>query len=682
MNPRATVAILTYNAGGGFQEVLDAVSSQETPFEYEVLVIDSGSSDGTVEIAKLHRTRLIQISNEEFQHGRTRNLAMEMASGEFVVFLTHDATPASPFWLRELISCFEGDPKVAAAFGPHLPRPGTDPIVARELLHHFQNFGPKDRPTVHEIAPGPEGMAEYRAREAHLGFFSDVNGCLRRSAWAEIPYRELDYAEDQRMGRDLLEAGYKIVYCPAAPVYHSHSYGLREYFRRMYDEFTGLLIAVGYKEDRSLLGVFREGIASGARDAAFVRSLHYLGPRARWRFAYRGAARALLRRLAAYLAVRHARTPRWARRRLSLEGGVRRGPLKRLRTAGRVARDYGFGEFRRLLLRTFRRQRPVEEEGPPPMPWLRVDPARPAPLLADRGSTEFLTINWILPPIGIASGGHQTLFNLMHELERSGHRNRIYLYHASDWMDRADAESERALLQRNFRPLQAEVRIGVEEMESADALVATSWLTAYLTHQLSAARARFYLVQDLEPYFHPVGSDYVLADNTYRLGLHCITAGRWLARLLAERHGAWTAYFDLAPEHSVYRPSPTSSRLQNTLVFYGRWKTERRGFELAAGAFQLLSERRPDLDIQIFGAESLPKGLRFKHRNLGLMRPEGLAHVYNNSTLGFVVSLTNPSLIPIEMMACGLPVLDLDTDANRVFYEGVPDALALADPYP
>ena len=140
---RATVAILTYNGEQYLREVLDAVTGQEADFEYEVLVIDSGSTDGTLDLVRSYRSvRLHEIPNGEFGHGRTRNLAVSLAKGDFVAFLTQDAVPADPGWLSEMLRPFEISPDVAGVFGRQVPRPDCCPTVKRDVTKVFAGLGP------------------------------------------------------------------------------------------------------------------------------------------------------------------------------------------------------------------------------------------------------------------------------------------------------------------------------------------------------------------------------------------------------------------------------------------------------------------------------------------------------------------------------------------------------------
>src|SRR5262245_26812550 len=129
----ASVVIPVKNAGPLFGEVLEGVSRQG---ELELIVIDSGSSDGSQERARAAGATLIEIAPQEFGHGRTRNLGAERARGELICFLTQDAVP-EPGWLDAYREAFELHERVGAAFGPHLPFDSTSPMIARELGEFF-----------------------------------------------------------------------------------------------------------------------------------------------------------------------------------------------------------------------------------------------------------------------------------------------------------------------------------------------------------------------------------------------------------------------------------------------------------------------------------------------------------------------------------------------------------------
>jgi rhamnosyltransferase len=326
--PRASIVLLTFNGEQYLEEMLDAIAEQKTTFPFETIVIDSGSTDRTLEIVRRHTVRLHQIPNSEFNHGTTRNLGASMAQGDYVAYITQSATPADTSWLQHLVDAFAIDPNVAAVYGRHIPRPSCDPITRRDIEEFFKMMGPLDRPTVRTVAPGPEGEAEYQANEGIIGFYSDANSCLRKSVWENIPYQPLSYAEDQAFGRDILRAGYAKVYEPRAAVHHSHSYPPLKYFRRQFDEYAGMRHAIGYRQEGSIFRVVAGALRAGIIDAGYINSQPYSRPvKAKW-ITYAFAVD-FLRRLAGYLAAREEQLPKRVIRTISLEERAREKAAKR-----------------------------------------------------------------------------------------------------------------------------------------------------------------------------------------------------------------------------------------------------------------------------------------------------------------------------------------------------------------
>lgn len=232
-----SIVIPTKNAGDRFKDVLRAVFDQKTDLEYEVICVDSGSTDDTVEVIKSFSCVLSEIDPPEFGHGKTRNYGASLGSGEFIVFLTQDALPATDTWLDNLVKAMGDDKSVVGGFGIHYPYPDCNFLDNRDISRHFQNFGPVN--SIIYI----DDWERYRTDSGYyniLSFFSDNNSCLRRSAWEAHPYPDVDFAEDQIWMRQMLELGYKKVYCPTAPVYHSHNYKLKSYFGRAYDEYQAV----------------------------------------------------------------------------------------------------------------------------------------------------------------------------------------------------------------------------------------------------------------------------------------------------------------------------------------------------------------------------------------------------------------------------------------------------------
>jgi rhamnosyltransferase len=242
---KASVVVLTKNPGDIFRKVLHAVLTQQTRFAFDVLVVDSGSTDGTiayVESLADPRVRLLQIPPVEFGHGKTRNLAISSTRGQYVAMLTHDALPATPQWLQSLVDVADSDDRIAGVYGRHIAYPSATPFTKRDLIEHFQHFG-KEKVVFCEDAERYRSDERYRQT---LHFFSDNNALLRRSVWKDIPYPDVDFAEDQIWAKEVIEACWKKGYSDEGAVYHSHDYAIFEKLQRSFDESFALYRLFGY----------------------------------------------------------------------------------------------------------------------------------------------------------------------------------------------------------------------------------------------------------------------------------------------------------------------------------------------------------------------------------------------------------------------------------------------------
>jgi rhamnosyltransferase len=218
-----SVLILCRNEAANIGPCLEAVVGQQGVGEFEVIVVDSGSTDGTQDLARRYPVRLMQISPEAFHHGRTRNYAAELAKGEILVYLAADAVPAHGNWLRALLENFS-DKRVGAVYGRHLPKPGS-------------SF---EREDALDAVYGPERLVKDPASRQRLGYryyhMSTVNAAIRRDVWAATRFpEELKVFEDLAIAKRILDAGWKIVYEPAAAVFHSHRHTSAGLFRRYFD---------------------------------------------------------------------------------------------------------------------------------------------------------------------------------------------------------------------------------------------------------------------------------------------------------------------------------------------------------------------------------------------------------------------------------------------------------------
>ncbi|WP_051470954.1 glycosyltransferase family 2 protein, partial [Patulibacter minatonensis] len=262
----ASVAIPVKNGGSRLMDVLAALADQDGP-PAELVVVDSGSTDGSDRAAEAAGARVVRIPPGEFGHGRTRNLLMRETTGDVVLFLTQDAVPASRSWRRTMVAAFDLAPDVALACGPYRPMPGASPTTTRELTEMFASMsGPAGVPVLFRQADVPDPL-----RPSPATFHTDANGAVLRSAWERTPFRDVAYAEDQLLALDLLRAGHSRAFVPAAAVEHSHDYPFGERFRRLFDEFRALHEVYGLRTaaaPRAVLGGIRR---ETGRDRAWVR---------------------------------------------------------------------------------------------------------------------------------------------------------------------------------------------------------------------------------------------------------------------------------------------------------------------------------------------------------------------------------------------------------------------------
>ncbi|OGP59515.1 MAG: hypothetical protein A2V67_08660 [Deltaproteobacteria bacterium RBG_13_61_14] len=242
--PEVSILILTRNEEQNIGVCLTAVFGQETRRRFEVIVVDSGSTDRTLAILENYPVRLFQVAPPEFNHGRARQFASEQAEGEFLVYLVADAMPADAHWLERLVDAVAGDPAVAGAYSRQLPRPDADPIEAVRVRNKIAGSEKRREVSIQNLE---EFDLLSPAERLALADFEDVSACRRRSVWQQIPIQELYWAEDLAWSLEALRAGHKIVFEPESQVIHSHRNTMGHSFRRGYvdqmvaKEWFGLL---------------------------------------------------------------------------------------------------------------------------------------------------------------------------------------------------------------------------------------------------------------------------------------------------------------------------------------------------------------------------------------------------------------------------------------------------------
>ena len=235
------------NDGSLIGSTLQGVYDQDFADRVEVVHIDSGSTDQTVDVIKsTHPHKLIQIRADEYIPGVVLNRGMRETHSEWVVFLNSDAEPANRSWLSELMTAALSQDHVGVAFSRQIPRSDCRAVFAHD---YDRCFGPR-RDSIHWDH-----------------FFSMVSCVVNRHAWEKNPFREdLQYAEDDEWSRRLKSNGWRIIFAERSIAIHSHNYTIQQAYRRCYgDTFA---IAATKPESKPKLGDWFYGIIPGTlRDA-------------------------------------------------------------------------------------------------------------------------------------------------------------------------------------------------------------------------------------------------------------------------------------------------------------------------------------------------------------------------------------------------------------------------------
>ena len=493
-------------------------------------------------------------------------------SGELICFLTQDATPV-PGWLEAYREAFALDERVGAAFGPHLPRPDTSPMIARELSEFFAGFSPDGTPVV-QRARRPDVPLERQRR------------ATARDCWEEIRFRDVPYAEDQAFGAR-----------PArrrlAKVYHPRRGGPARARLRRARVHAPLLRRVprAARDDRPRRAVRRVRDAARrarARSAADRAGCASAGlPRRRARAL--GAARGVHhggRRVFSALGSRAERLPAPRARERSRSKGARDAAAARAAASGAPPRRCRppAASSARHDPRLRRRRAQVLREGPAPL----LDPV---PGMAER---ERLRLALVMPPLRRGSGGHNTLFQLLSRLERRGHSCSVWVARLHGELDHtlaggaapADQRLVRAVRRRRSSrasttgtaPTSRSRPAGRRSTRRCCSTAAARAPTSSTTTSPSSSRPR---------------PRSALAEDTYRHGLHCIAASPWLRDLVdrALRRAGRRLPARRRPRRlPAARASP---RRRDTVVFYARHSTARRAVPIGLMALAELHRRRP-----------------------------------------------------------------------------------------
>ena len=294
------------------------------------------------------------------------------------------------------------------------------------------------------------------------------------------------------------------------------------------------------------------------------------------------------------------------------------------------------------------------------------------------------SIAFLLPGMARGSGGHTSILRLGTYLVESGHE----VYYIS--YKRARKEQMIANAGYNLKGFKGEL-LGPEALSAiqVDIGVATYWLSAYYLWNMDNVRYKAYFIQDYEPDFYPAGDIRVFVENTYRMGYHMISLGAWNKRRIEKEIGINADATVFPYEPSEYGVMPGwESKFQEKKVIklcsYIKEAEKRGGVSLLMGLEELYKAAKTrgiKLKISLFGDNrKLKYPISIPHTNLGKLGKDKLRKLYNESDFGIVFSYTNISLVPLEMMACGCPVVETANGSFKDFFSS--ESAILVDFYP
>ena len=302
--PHASVVVLTHNGMPLLQRTLAAVLAQQCDWRFEVLVLDSESSDGSWELAESLGVQRLRVCRGEFNHGGTRNLGARHVRGTHVVFLVQDAVPANRAWLRTLVAAAEV-PGAAASYSRQLPQPDATGVAR---WYTEATLPQTDERVVQRLLPEHTWETLTPAERFARATFRNNSSCIRRALLVERPFRPLAYGEDLEWGQRIVRDGLAIVYAPQSAVYHSHDRSSWYELKRAYADHALVVQLFDYRvypSARALAASWLRQIAALER-AAWHEPIGAIG---RLRLAGRVVAVTSARHAGSWLGARAATRP-------------------------------------------------------------------------------------------------------------------------------------------------------------------------------------------------------------------------------------------------------------------------------------------------------------------------------------------------------------------------------------
>lgn len=221
--PNISIIIRCKNESKSIEKCIRAILSQKTNEKYEIIVIDSGSTDKTIDLAKKYNVTIYTIPSEQFQFGSSINLGIKLAEGKYCVFVSAHAIPANNVWLAELIDPMQKDERIAGTFSRQLYYDTSDFIQKRHIDETFES---KNRR--YKISSGT-----FRQNLKDI-CFSNASSCIKKKVGLVIPFKNVIASEDREWAYRVMKDGYEIEYVSTSLIFHVHDETPAQWYRRIY----------------------------------------------------------------------------------------------------------------------------------------------------------------------------------------------------------------------------------------------------------------------------------------------------------------------------------------------------------------------------------------------------------------------------------------------------------------
>jgi rhamnosyltransferase len=261
-----SIVIPTKNGGDLFLRLLAKLKQQTLWNFVELIVVDSGSTDGTLDSAYDVGAKVIEIPPNEFNHGSTRDYGISLASSEFVILLVQDAEPLDSNLLESILFQFK-NPEVAGVYGRQIPRPDADLLTKRNLNNWLTG---RTQPELRRLQSKDWYEALSPLEKLFFCNFDNVCSAVRKSVWRQHNFGHVFFGEDIDWAERVLKSGFAIAYEPLAAVIHSHDRPiLYEYKRtyvchqKLYQQFRLQLVPTVY-------GIFKASVICTYQDLSFI----------------------------------------------------------------------------------------------------------------------------------------------------------------------------------------------------------------------------------------------------------------------------------------------------------------------------------------------------------------------------------------------------------------------------